>query len=341
MKTQNQLSRYGAISRVIPKLAPGAKVFLVGDSDDTTSGVVDLAAEFPVDNDGVVRVYTTIQAAVNAASANRGDVVLVAPDYDHVIGRVDTWATAGVKVIGLGEGGDRPKLRYTTATDKIDVAANDVTIENLEFVGDVTQVVVGVELDTGFSGHVFRGNKFSFNATGEDFKTQLHVGSAHTLIEDNLFTTEDTAAAGGSAISIDGGYPDYLTIRKNTFIGYWDTNGDTTNGSAALSIDVTHDSGSAADTVLVGLLVEDNKFVSLDTAASVVVNLAAGAVTVRGAVINNAFAAYDSAAADTAMLLFGTTGGALALGNWLVDGDSDVSERLVGRAAKFIGIQDS
>src|SRR3990167_8306087 len=101
---ESQHSRYGAISRVVPELAPGAKMFLVSDSDDTTVGPLNIGAEFPVDKDGVARVYTTIQAAVNAASANRGDVVLVMPGYDHTLARTDSWATAGVSVIGLEEG---------------------------------------------------------------------------------------------------------------------------------------------------------------------------------------------------------------------------------------------
>ena len=105
MSSQNQLSRWGAISRVIPDLAPGAKVFLVSDSDDTSDGSSpgDIGANFPVDGDGVARVYTTIQAAVNAASADRGDVILVAPGYDHTLGRADSWNTAGVQIIGMGD----------------------------------------------------------------------------------------------------------------------------------------------------------------------------------------------------------------------------------------------
>src|SRR3990167_2289598 len=137
---ENQLSRYGAIVKQIPELAPGAKVFLVSDSDDTTVGPLNLGSEFPVDGDGVSRVYTTIQAAVNAASAGRGDVVLVLPGYDHTLGRADTWATAGVHVIGLGDGVSTPIVRYGAATDEVGVAANSVHIKNLVFLADAANV---------------------------------------------------------------------------------------------------------------------------------------------------------------------------------------------------------
>ena len=108
MSSQNQLSRYGAYARTLPDLAPGAKLFLVSDSDDTTVGPANLGNEFPADNEGVVRVFTTIQAAVNAASAGRGDLVLVLPNYDQSLTGADSWATSGVTVLGMGRGSQRP-----------------------------------------------------------------------------------------------------------------------------------------------------------------------------------------------------------------------------------------
>lgn len=333
MSSQNQLSRYGSISRNLD-LAPSAKVFLVGDSDDTSYGIQNLANDFPPDRDGVTRVYSTIQAAVNAASANRGDVVLVAPGYDHSLARADTWATAGVRVIGMGEGSVRPILRYTATTDRIDVAANNVAIENLRFIADVDSVAVGVEFDTGFSGHVFRKNVFDWNSALDNFKTMLHVGSSRNLIEKNEFLTEDTIA-GGSAISLDGGYPDFTTIKDNDFDGYWDTNGDTTNGGAAISVDVTHDSG---DTVLVGLRIVGNRITDRDTGSSVVINLAGGATTVKGSLYGNQIIAFDTASADSDLIGWGLSKG---VQNWVTHGDSDVPEVIASPTMKLVGIQDS
>lgn len=334
MASQNQLSRYGAISRQLPYLAPSAKVFLVGDSDDTSYGIQNLAADFGADNDGVVRVYSTIQAAVNAASANRGDVVLVAPGYDHTLSRADTWATAGVKVVGLGEGGDRPKVRFGAITDRIDVAANNVTIENINFIADADSVAMGIELDTGFSGHVLKGNRFDYNAALDNFKTILHVGSSKNRFEGNEFITEDTIA-GGSAISLDGGYPDFTQIKNNYFDGYWDTNGDTTNGGAAISVDITHDSG---DTVLTHLLIENNVLILRDTAATDAINLAGGATTVKGSLINNRIIAFDTAVSDSDLILWGASHG---VQNWGKDGDTDGVEELLGPVLKLAGIQSS
>src|SRR3990167_8669480 len=149
--TQNQLSRYGAISRPVD-VPIGAKLFLVCDSDDTTVGPLNLGAEFPVDGDGVVRVYTTIQAGVNAAAGNRGDVVLVLPGYDHTLARTDSWSTAGVSIIGLGSGNGRPIIRYGATTDEVGIKANNVTVKNIRFLADADSVARGLDLDTGYSG---------------------------------------------------------------------------------------------------------------------------------------------------------------------------------------------
>ena len=52
---------------------------------------------------------------------------------------------AGVSIIGLGKGADRPTLTYaTSANATISVTAANVTIKNLLFVGNVANVVAGI-----------------------------------------------------------------------------------------------------------------------------------------------------------------------------------------------------
>ena len=331
---ENQLSRYGSISKAIPELAPGAKVFLVSDSDDTTVGPLNLGAEFPVDKDGVARVYTTIQAAVNAASAGRGDVVVVLPGYDNTLGRADSWATAGVHVVGIGNGENRPIVRFAGVADEVGVAANNVHIKGLRFLAD-TSVTRGLDLDTGFSGAHIENCVWDFDSNGSDFKTMVRVGQANSVIEDNEFRAEDTAGA-GKGVNIWGGYPDFLTVKNNFFYGQFDTVGDTSNSAGAIAIDSAHDSG---DTVLSGLNISGNTIVSTDTANGLLINL--GTIAgVRGIVANNVLASYDTAAADTAQVNFGATGGVLPVNNIMITGDSDVQQSVVGRQV-MRGVLDS
>ena len=331
---ENQLSRYGAISRVVPELAPGAKMFLVCDSDDTTTGQAEIGAEFPVDKDGVVRVYTTIQAAVNATEASRGDVVLVMPGYDHTLSRADSWATAGVTIRGIGNGSLMPTVRYGAKTDEVGIAANNVTVDNIRFLADADSIARALDLDSGYSGHTIKNCVFDFDSNGRDFRVMLRVASARTNIDNNEFRAEDTAGC-GKGIAIFGGYADFLKIRNNFFYGQFDTVGDTSNTPGAIAVDSGHDSG---DTDLSGLEIINNRIVSTDTAAAILINLAGAGVSIRGIVANNSLASYDTAANDTAQV---NTGGAIFVHNWFKTADSDESETLISEQAKLVGLQDS
>lgn len=92
---ENQHSRYGAITRMLPPTT--GKVFFVIHADNTSDN--HLLEEFPVDRDGVPRVYQTvdnaatdhlaIQAALDACVSGRNDYVIIMPgggnDYDFAV----------------------------------------------------------------------------------------------------------------------------------------------------------------------------------------------------------------------------------------------------------------
>lgn len=315
---ENQLSRYGAITKAVPYLNPGAKVFLVCDSDDTTVSATALGAEFPVDKDGVTRVYTTIQSAVNAASAGRGDVVLVLPGYDHTLGRADSWATAGVHVIGLGTNNARPIVRYGATTDEVGIAANNVHVKNIRFLAAADSIARAVDLDTGFSGAHIEECVFDFAATTNNFVYMMRLGQARSLIENCEFRAEDTSGCKTGVFIREGSFS---KIRSNFFYGQFDTVGqtDTTNGGA-IAFDST-------GTVTSGTVIKDNTIVSTDTAGAVLLETDS-ALNHRGIVVGNRFATYDTASADTAQVDYGSL---LPLQNKMITGDSDVRESIVGK----------
>ena len=324
---ENQLSRYGAISRDIPDLAPGSKLFLVADSDDTTVGAANLGGEFPVDKDGIARVYTTIQAASNAAAANRGDVVVVLPGYDHTLARNDTWSTAGIHIIGIGYGENRPTLRFAAATDQVDVAANYVHIENLRFLADADSVTIGLDLDTGFGGAHVENCVFDWDSNAQNFVTMLRNGQDNVVIENNQFRAEDTAGTQIGVLLRAGIYP---TVKNNFFYGQFDSVG---SAAATAAGAIVSDTTGAA---MSGVNISDNVIVSSDTAAALLINID-GALTHRGIVKGNKLATYDTATADTAQVGFGTL---LPLDNTMITGDSDVQQSVVGKRV-MRGVLDS
>lgn len=320
---ENQLSRYGAISRTLPDLAPGAKFFLVSDSDDTTVGPLNIGHEFPPDKDGVTRVYTTIQAAVNACTSNRGDHVYVLPGYNRSLGATaDSWNVAGVSIIGLGYGTMRPTITYDNKAGTIDVGASNVRVSGLRFLASADSIARGIDADTAFTNFRFDHNIFDFSANTYDFRVMVRLGQARSIVEDNEFRAEDTAGA-GKGVAIWGGYPDYSKIRRNYFYGQFDTVGDTSNTSGAIACDSAYDSG---DTDLSGIEISENVIVSTDTAASTLLNLGGAGVTIRGIARDNKLVAYDTAVVDTVAFTFG---GIMPMRNLMLNGDSDTTCKVV------------
>ncbi len=319
MASQNQLSRYGALSRVIPELSPAGRVFLVIDSDDTTVGPDNLGNDFPVDNKGVVRVYSIIQDAVNACDS-RGDVVLVAPYYTQDFERADCWAAAGVQVIGMGSGDARPALRFDTAGATINIRADGIRVSNLMFMAGEDSIARAINLDTGFFGQRLDHCLFNKDSAADNFRVMVRVGAKESVIEDNHFIARDTGVASGRAISIVGGDPDQLVIRNNYIYGQYDTVSDTTDGAASIGVDTTN----LADTNLSGVLIEKNLIVNTDTAVPSLLRLGAGGLTVRGLANENRFVTYDSATADTSKIL----GGGIRFTHNYIGMDS--TEKLIG-----------
>ena len=118
MLNGNQLERYGAISKVLPLMAPNAKVFFVGAT--TLPSYQDYLEDFSPDKQGGNRTFATVAAAL--ADANvvdaRGDVILVLPGHTESISSAGalTVSKSGVSIIGLGNGDARPTFTFDTAT---------------------------------------------------------------------------------------------------------------------------------------------------------------------------------------------------------------------------------
>ena len=90
------------------------------------------------------RPLDTIDNAINKCAANRGDVIWVAP------GHVETYTTtgskivadiAGIRIIGLGEGSNRPTISFGHTGTTMTISANNVMLNNILFVTAVDSVV--------------------------------------------------------------------------------------------------------------------------------------------------------------------------------------------------------
>lgn len=291
---ENQLSRWGAISKIIPHANPQAKVFFVGDSDDT--GFQNFVQEFPPDKDGEVRVYGSIfdSTMLANAKAGRGDVVLVMPGHSENITTDKSLNVRGLKVIGLGEGDERPKIIYDNAAGSISLDTGGIHFENFRLIASVTAVTIG--MDVVGDGCVVRRNSLEFDTNADDFAIGIKVTGDRGIVDDNEILGEDTVGP-THGILLNGS--DFSKVRRNFIMGQFTVAGIRMDSDAGL-----------------GGLIEDNKVWNQDTAASIPISIVAAA---KPMVVNNRLATSDSTAGG---LSAAAPGGGRWLENYITDGDS-------------------
>jgi hypothetical protein len=217
MARPNQLSRYGAVAKTYAALNPQAKVFFLAPASAAWLG--DFMNEFPVDSDGVTRVYTTLTSALAACVASRGDVILALPGYTESISAAAgvAIATVGVSIIGLGNGSLRPTITFDTATSAtMTITAANVTLDNLIFTQAFDAIVSPIVISA--AGVTIKNCYFmTANASYQCTQMILTTAAANNLtISGNRFV--GTVDAGTTAaITIVGG--DNAVITNNDFIG--------------------------------------------------------------------------------------------------------------------------
>lgn len=160
----NPFSSYGRFGAALP-LTLG-KVFFVHNSG--SAAYVRLQERFPSDEDGVSRVHTTIAAALALCTANAGDVVYVLPGHAETLTAALTISVAGVKVIGLGEGPDRPTLTGNGTIDAVTITGANVVFENFHFAAPETDAQTA-DVNVAAAGVTLR------NLTGIGSKTSNNV----------------------------------------------------------------------------------------------------------------------------------------------------------------------
>ncbi len=134
----NQNSGYGQhLSATLHNMAgAGGKVFMVAKS--AAAGRQMLQDLFNVDPDGVNRFAATVDAAMGYCTASRGDVILVAPGHTESLKTAAAIAqdVAGVSVIGLGVGNNRPVFTFDSTDNSATwaISGNNCALKNVVLV---------------------------------------------------------------------------------------------------------------------------------------------------------------------------------------------------------------
>jgi hypothetical protein len=87
--------------------------------------------------------YSTIDYAIGQCSANRGDIIFVKPGHAETLTAASgiDLDVAGVAVIGLGVGSNRPTVNITATAGFIDFSAANCSLSNVLVTGGVDAIV--------------------------------------------------------------------------------------------------------------------------------------------------------------------------------------------------------
>lgn len=136
----------------IPAIKYGQKL---GLSELEGAGILTFGTIFYVDsntgsntaNNGKAPnlAFATIEAAINACTANKGDVILVMPGHTEAVTSTSLNVdVAGITILGLGSGSMKPVLTFAATSSRINVTAANCTLQNLRLTAAVGDVVTAV-----------------------------------------------------------------------------------------------------------------------------------------------------------------------------------------------------
>lgn len=123
--TQNFLSASG----ITP--SPGARVWFVNNSSSGLP-VGAIAGSDGNRGDSPREPFSTLSQAITAATAGRGDVIVVMPGHAETLTSATTISKAGLQIVGCKIGNKRPTFTINGAVDLFSLTGANITLQGLE-----------------------------------------------------------------------------------------------------------------------------------------------------------------------------------------------------------------
>lgn len=246
--------------------------------------------------------FGTLNYAISQCVANRGDIIIIKPGHTETVSSATAlnFNVAGVAIIGLGSGTNRPKFTLDTAnTATIPVSAANMSIQNVQFFANFLSIAacftVATAAEFTVQGCYFRDTSSILNflnivkttgaantADGLTFNDNVVINLGVTSNNTTILTANDI---------------DRLTIQRNYL--KWAVQND-----KAIGVIVTAG-------VLTNLIATDNMGYRPNTTTAGGSFITVGGTTSTGIVARNLIQTLTT----TADLLFTTTVGLAAFDN--------------------------
>lgn len=148
-------------------------------------------------------IFSTIAECIDACTSNRGDKIKVAPSYAETLTAKLDLDVAGIEVIGLGQGLERPTLIGNAAIDAVEISADNIVFDNFYFGAPLTDAQTSfINIDDG--GAIIR-NIEGIGSVGSQNVVDLitvTVNGSDCLIENVQFWNSTVAV--NSFLSLEG-----------------------------------------------------------------------------------------------------------------------------------------
>lgn len=211
MSVKNPFSAFGRMARPLPKGA--GKLFTLVPAGN--AHIPALRDQYPTDEDGVARVYTTLASAVAAVVSGRGDVIQVMPG-SYTISTVVSSSASNWSLVGVGT----PCAATFTGSGAsiLTLTGDSVEVSNIGFAIATTKKAITL---TGADDCVIRDCVFTsaVGGTASHFIHMLTTACNYNIIKNNRFITNlDVSGAGVTQTSHITGLGIGNVIEGNVFV---------------------------------------------------------------------------------------------------------------------------
>ena len=149
--------------------------------------------------------FKTLDFAIGQATANNGDIIYVMPGHAETI-TADSGVdidVAGLKIIGLGWGGDRPTFTFDTAvTADFKLAAANTRVSNLLFLAGIDALTGPIEISAADCALIDCEYRDDGGNNYETTDVVLLLTAAHRCLIDGLRFVSDGGAGGTQIESV-------------------------------------------------------------------------------------------------------------------------------------------
>lgn len=226
----------------------------------------------------------TIAQAFDLCKASRGDVIAVMPGYTETVSAAAGLAfdVAGVAVIGLGQGGNKPTISFSATGSTLTVTAASVSVTNFRFVSTVANMVTALDI----TGAAFAVDQCEFmaSAAATAILNSIRASATATGLRVTNCTINQESSVAGLVVS-DVAATGIITLADNSYI-----QNNHILGRFNLSAIVN------ATTAAVGLVIDSNTiYNSSTTTAAGGISMTAGCT---GLATNNLIGCLESGSID-------------------------------------------